>query len=184
MNLRGIIIGVGIFILAVFVAVYGISVFFPQPDYNAFCPEVRAAVIADTSGICENLGGKWTEYNFIKAPAKDEATGYCDLNYYCNLDYQKALEESNRMRFLVSIPVGIAVIVFGNAVFALETVGVGLMAGGAGTFVWGAGGYWSYASDVWRFVISLFGLVVLICFAYWFEKRIKKGFWQKVFLKK
>ena len=123
MNLRGIIIGVGIFILAVFVAVYGISVFFPQPDYNAFCPEVRAAVIADTSGICENLGGKWTEYNFIKAPAKDEATGYCDLNYYCNLDYQKALEESNRMRFLVSIPVGIAVIVFGNAVFALETVG-------------------------------------------------------------
>lgn len=180
MNLRGIVIGVAIFILTMFVAIYGISVFFPQPEYNEFCPEIRATVIADTMELCESLGGKWTAYNFIKAPKADEATGYCDLDYYCRQDYENASEENSKKRFFTSIPVGIVIIALGGIGFALESVGVGLMAGGAGTFVWGSGSYWSYASDIWRFFISLFGLIVLIFFAYWFEKKLKKGFWKKL----
>jgi hypothetical protein len=182
MNLRGIVIGVAIFILTLFVAIYGISVFFPQPEYNDFCPEARAAVVVEDAKICENMSGKWfpQEIKCITTPCPQ---GYCDIDYYCRQDYDDAVEENSKKRFFVSIPVGIAIIALGGVAFALESVGVGLMAGGAGTFVWGSGSYWSYASDVWRFFISLFGLIVLIIFAYWFEKRLKKGFFKRLFRK-
>ncbi|MBI5803580.1 hypothetical protein HY448_02750, partial [Candidatus Pacearchaeota archaeon] len=126
MKLRSIVIGVGIFILTLFVAIYGVSVLFPAPQYNAFCPEIRVAVIVDTAETCEAMEGKWTDYNFIKAPAKGEATGYCDLDYYCRQDYETTLEKSSKQRFLVSIPLGVALIVFGNLFFALETISVGM----------------------------------------------------------
>lgn len=182
--MRGIVIGVAIFILTIFVAVYGISVVFPQPQYNDFCPEVRATVIVDNIQTCESMDGKWTEYNFVKAPSEGDATGYCDLDYYCRQDFDTANEKNSKNRFLLSVPIGILIIILGSLVFKLDTVGVGLMAGGAGTFVWGAGSYWGYASDLWRFIISLLGLIFLIIFAYWFEKRKGKGLWKKIFKKK
>jgi len=182
MNLRAIVIGFGIFILTMFVAIYGVSVFFPQPEYNDFCAEFKTAEFIDTPERCAEVEGYWNSYD--SRPKPEDVEGYCDRDYYCRQDYEDALEENSKKRFFVSIPLGILIIVTGNVVFALETVGVGLMAGGAGTFVWGAGSYWSYASDVWRFLISLFGLIVLIWFAHWFEKRRKKGFLGRFFKKK
>lgn len=183
MRLRSIVIGVAIFILTVFVAVYGVSAVFPMPQYDQFCPPIKTSEYIDNHARCEQVGGFWVVDNYPRPVGGKNITGYCDVNYYCNLDYQNASKKISKERFLVSIPIGVAIIVFGNAVFALETVGVGLMAGGAGTFVWGAGSYWGYASDVWRFIISLIGLVVLIWFAYWFEKR-SKSFFQKIFKKR
>lgn len=173
MNLRGIVIGVAIFILTTFVAIYGISVVFPQPQYEDYCNPIKTAEVIDNAQRCIDVGGLWTPYD-SSVPRQDRYTGYCDRDYTCRMEYQNASEENSKKRFIASIPIGIAIIVFGNGVFALETVGVGLMAGGAGTFVWGAGSYWGYANDLWRFIISLFGLIVLIWFAYWFEKRNKK----------
>jgi len=187
MNLRAIVIGFGIFVLAMFVAIYGTSVFLPQPEFNDFCPGTKTAEFIDTPERCAEIGGYWAVDNYPRQAVNGEEKdipGYCDRDYYCRQDYEDAMEENNKNRFFVSIPLGIAIIVVGNVVFALETVGVALMAGGAGTFVWGAGGYWSYASDIWRFLISLFGLVVLIWFAYWFEKKNKNGFFKKIFSKK
>lgn len=184
MNLKNLIFGIAIFILTLFVTIYGTSVFLPQPEYTDFCPEVRAAVVVDNAQMCESMDGKWTDYNFVETPKPDTATGYCDLNYYCRQDYEKSLEENSKKRFLVSIPLGIIVLGLGALGFAIESVGIGLMAGGAGTFVWGSGSYWGYASDLWRFVISLVGLVILIGFVYWFEKRNKKKGFLKKFLGK
>jgi len=184
MNLRAIVIGFGIFILTMFVAIYGISVFLPQPEFNDFCAEFKTAEFIDTPDRCVEVGGYWVVDNYPRAVEGIGIEGYCDRDYYCRQDYDDALEENNKKRFFVSIPLGILIIVTGNVVFALETVGVGLMAGGAGTFVWGAGSYWSYASDVWRFIISLLGLIVLIWFAHWFEKRNKKSFLKDLFKKK
>ena len=55
--------------------------------------------------------------------------------------------------------------------FSLESVGAGLMGGGIGTLIYGAGGYWEYAEDWIRFLSSVIGLVVLIWFAYWWNKK-------------
>ena len=182
MNLRGVVIGVAIFILTLFVTIYGISVFLPQPVYNDYCPDVRTAEFITSPERCEEAGGYWSSYDY---PTPDETKGYCDRDYYCRQDWQNAMEENSKYRFFVSIPLGIVIIVFGSMAFAIEAVGVGLMVGGVGTFVWGSGSYWSYASDIWKFVISFIGLVALIWFAYWFEKRNKKkGFLGKLFGKK
>ncbi|HLA23555.1 MAG TPA: hypothetical protein VJZ93_03420 [Candidatus Nanoarchaeia archaeon] len=184
MNLKGIVIGIAIFILTTFVAVYGISVIFPQPEYNDFCSELKTAEYIDNPDRCVEVEGYWVVDNYPREVGGKNIEGYCDREYYCRQDYDNALEENSKKRFLTSIPVGIAIIVLGGVIFKLESVGVGLMAGGAGTFVWGAGGFWGYASDLWRFLISLMGLVVLIAFAYWFESKTKKGFFKKFFGKK
>ncbi len=193
MNLRAIIIGIGIFILTMFVAIYGISIFFPQPQYEDFCGVERfPKTVNGEDRVCPAVCVEMYEIqngscvlNSCGSGCGPDAVTTFDKLSQCEIAlsgkncwemHNEAMKENSMKRFLLAIPIGIALIVLGNALFAVETVGVGLMAGGAGTFIWGAGSYWGYASDVWRFIISLVGLVALIIFAYWFERRNRTFF--------
>ncbi len=173
MDIKNIVIGIAIIVLTIFVTFYGINTFYPRPDYEDFCGDVKTQEMINSLERCEEIGGKWSVYESVK-PIEAGAEGFCDRDYYCRQDLEDAREIRARNVFLIALPLGIAIIVFGAFVFGLEVVGAGLMGGGVGTIIYGAGAYWPYSENFIRFILSLIGLAVLIGFAYWFNKRMGK----------
>lgn len=172
---RNLVLGIAIFILTMFVGVYGINTFYGKaPNYNDYCPMVTP----QTQEECVKINGNWTNYNqqipAEKVPASvTSPTGYCDVYTYCSKQLENAEKPYYKGIFIIAIPLGIFIIAVGLLVFSLEAVGLGLMAGGIGLIVYGAGSYWRFADDVVKFVISLIGLVVVILMAYYFNQRLK-----------
>ena len=89
-------------------------------------------------------------------------------------DYDVANEKYSRNLFLIALPLGILIIVLGAMIFGLESVGAGLMGGGVGVILYGVGNYWRYSEDLLKFLLSLTGLVIVIYFSYWFNKKSQK----------
>jgi len=178
---RNIAIGLAIVILTIFVSVYGINTFYEKPEYENFCEDRIMGEIINTAERCEEIGGKWSfyEYEQPKPVIEDDSIiirdGYCDRDYACRQNYDEAMKTYSRNVFIIAIPLGIMILFLGAFVFSLDAVGVGLMLGGIGTLIYGAGGYWRYSENWLRFLISLTGLVALIWFAYWFNKRMEKN---------
>lgn len=176
MDIKNIVLGIVIMILGIFVVVYGINLIHERPEYEDFCAEFKTAQFIENEQQCQAVGGKWTpeEIRCVTTPCPQ---GYCDRDFTCREQYDEAREKYARTLFLITLPLGIALIVLGAMVFGLEAVGAGLMGGGAGTILWGVGEYWRYSADLMKFLLSLVGLVVVIGVAYWFNNRIgkKKG---------
>lgn len=169
--LRNLILGIGIFILTMFVVVYGISTLYPKPEYDDFCG--RDVYTITTEAECISNGGVWNSAEPVKTdiPVME---GRCQAPIKCYDDLDSALEKRSRSVFLIAIPLGILIIALGAFVFHLDSVGLGLMFGGIGTLIYGAGGYWRYSDNFFKFIISLIGLGILIFLAYWFNKRINQ----------
>ncbi len=170
MNIKDIVMGIAIIILTIFVTFYGINTFYPKPNYEDFCGDIKTQEIIDNLERCEEIGGKWSVYESVR-PIKDGAEGFCDRDYYCRQELDNAREIRSRNVFLIALPLGILIIALGAFLFSLESVGVGLMGGGVGTLVYGAGAYWPYSENWIRFIISLVGLIILIFLTYWFNNK-------------
>lgn len=171
MNIKNIVIGIAIMILTLFVVMYGINMFYSQPEYEDFCDTERVYNIMNNETACLDAGGKWTDYQEIqKNPEDITRTGYCNEDYYCREEYQEASERYYKNIFLITLPLGIIIILLGMFMFGLEAVGSGLMAGGVLSIIYGVGGYWRYSEDVLKFTLSLIGLIIVIFAAYKFNK--------------
>lgn len=173
MDIKNLVIGIAIFVLTMFVVVYGISTFYSSPEYSDFCDKNIIPVIVDDKENCEEIGGKWNVQD-IRCVTTPCPQGYCERDFTCRQDYDGAREDYSRTLFLIAIVMGLLLIVLGAFLFNLDFVGGGLMAGGVGTIIYGTMSYWQFAYDWFKFSISLVGLVILIGFAYWFNKRIGK----------
>jgi hypothetical protein len=174
MEIKNIIMGIAIIILTIFVTIYGISVFYPSPEYEDFCDEnIRSVKIIDTEKTCLDNGGKWTAQE-IKCVTEPCAQGYCDRDYVCRQNYEDARKTRAKTVFYISLPLGILILILGGFLFQLESVGAGLMGGGVGTIIYGAGGYWEYGDDIFRFIMSLLGLASVIFLTYWFNYKFGK----------
>ena len=184
-NLRNIIFGIAIFVLTIFVGIYGISTLYGEaPAYDKYCPNNLI-----NQSLCESNGGVWVNNSQVVADVSGPKTipvggGYCQYDYTpCQKSWDDAQEKYYKKVFLTALPLGILVIFLGAAVFGLESVGAGLMLGGVGIMIYGTGIYWRFTNDLMKFLISLVGLVVLIWFAYWFNKK-DKGFWKRFFMRR
>ena len=172
---RNLILGIAIFILTIFVGIYGINTFYGKaPQYDKYCPNV----IPQTPSECVKANGTWTNYNDQIPPEKvpmstTAPVGYCDVYTYCQKQLEAAEKPYYKGVFMIAIPLGIIIIALGLLIFNLEAVGLGLMSGGVAIIIYGAGSYWRFADDVVKFVLSLIGLVVVIILAYYFNKRLK-----------
>ncbi|MDP2628672.1 MAG: hypothetical protein Q8P15_02115 [Nanoarchaeota archaeon] len=172
MSLKNLVIGIAIIILTISVVVYGVSTFYEEPKYEDFCGDYRTQEIIETQERCEEIGGMWNSYGEIPKPVNGETIeGYCDRDYTCRQEYETANEKYSRNLFLITLPIGIAIIALGAIVFGLEAVGAGLMGGGVGTILWGVTGFWRFADDWLKFILSLVGLIVLIWLAYYFNRK-------------
>ena len=147
--IKNVAIGFGIFILTCFVAVYGMNTFIDQPHYDDFCEDLSPSAI--------EVG---------EDPKVRDNT--------CYDEYDVARENYSKWIFIVSIPVGLAIIALGTFVFSLSSVGVGIMLGGVYTLIYGTAHYWRYGADWMRFIVSLIGLVALVLIAYRFNNPRKK----------
>ena len=172
MNIKNTVLGIAIIVLTIFVTYYAINMFFPSVNYNDFCGNINYNMPINDNATCVAQGGVW---NYINGPKTDnQSNGYCDLTYYCNQQYETAAKARAEKVFFLALPLGIVIIAAGAFFFGLEAVGAGLMGGGVGTLIYGSGAYWPYTQNWLRFLLSLAGLVLLIWFAYFWNKKIKK----------
>ncbi|MDP3965999.1 MAG: hypothetical protein Q8Q04_00525 [archaeon] len=171
MNLKEIVLGIAILVLTIFVTTYGVNMIFSEPQYESICSPTLWEVEALNETSCFEMGGKWIDQNIecIKAPCPQ---GYCDKEFSCRGSYELQIERYHMNVFLVAVPLGVLLILFGAYFLNLEAVGVGIMAGGVGTVLRGVGSYWRYSEDWIRFLISLAGLLIIIYFGYKFRERI------------
>jgi hypothetical protein len=169
---RNLVLGIAIFILTIFVGIYGINTFYGKaPQYNDYCPNLQPQNPVD----CAAANGTWSNYtNEPGVPAAKYAgpSGSCDIYTYCQKQLENAEKPYYKGIFMIAIPLGIIIIALGLLIFHLEAVGLGLMAGGVGIIIYGAGSYWRFADDMVKFVLSLLGLVMVILLAYYFNKRL------------
>lgn len=165
---KNVVLGFAIFILTMFVAVYGINTFYEKPQYSDFCDELKTPKLIENEVQCVEIGGIWTGYSYDR---EIDIKGYCDRDFICREEFDNALETYSKNVFVIAVPLGILIIVLGTFIFHLTPVGIGLMFGGVGTLIYGAGGYWRYSENLFKFLISLVGLVVLIFLAYRFNKK-------------
>ena len=168
MNLRGIILGITIFVLTLFVTTYGTDMFYSKPLYKDFCKNAMKMQPVDEI-TCLNEGGKWQIYD---VPKIEDERGYCEMDFTCRKDYESTSEKYSLNIFLIALPLGILIVLAGAYFFSLDAVGVGLMAGGVGTILRGVSSFWRYSADWLRFLFSLIGLVIVIYFSYRFGEKL------------
>ncbi len=182
LNIKNIIFGLAIFILTMFVGIYGLSTLYGEsPEYGDYCPENLI-----NQSVCEDEGGVWVNNTQLvdtrgEIKAVPIGGGYCQYdNTPCQKDFENAEEKYFRKIFLTALPLGVLIILAGALILGLESVSAGLMLGGVGMIVYGTGTYWRFTDDWMKFLLSLAGLVILIAAAYWFNKK-EKGFWKRLF---
>ncbi|MFH1608158.1 MAG: hypothetical protein ABIA78_03415 [archaeon] len=170
MDIKSILFGIAILILTIFVVVYGVGTFYSAPEYEDFCGEFKTVQVIEDEAQCLDAGGKWNPQD-IRCVTTPCPQGFCDKDFSCREDYDFARESYYKTLFLITLPLGIALIVVGALVFGLEAVGAGLMGGGVATIIWGVGGYWQYSENLLKFILSLLGLIIIIGVSYWFSRR-------------
>lgn len=186
MNVKNLVLGIGIFIVYLLVLNYGIEAFYPAPDYGAYCtnsnyyypgqyptkPFPDSTVNCTISptpqqqDMCMREGGNLVadSYDTNGCPA----TFACD---FCNRDFNEAQKEYSQRVFFISLIVGILTLLAGYAILTLEPVGSSLMASGIGALVYGSMRNWQNLSTIWRFVLLLASLFLLIWIAWRINKR-------------
>ncbi len=191
MDFKNFVIGIAIMILTISVVVYGVHTFYPRPDYEDFCPDVKRPSPPDSENETEVCPAVCVEMWEIDPDNRTcvfnecgpgcgpngetsfETLKHCEVALSgedCWDVYEDEREKYSRNLFLIALPIGIAVVALGAIVFGLEAVGAGLMAGGVGIILWGVGGFWRFADDWLKFILSFVGLLVLIWLAYYFNK--------------
>jgi hypothetical protein len=149
MNVKNLVLGVGIFILYLLVLNYGFRVFIGAPDWDDFCSIDESRALAE--GVPEKA----------------------DVNKGCNDDYRAAREVYTGKIFLISLIVGIFTLIIGHFAVSVEPVGSALLASGIGAIVFGTLENWSFLDEVWRFVLLVLAFVLVVWFAY--RSNSKKG---------
>ena len=183
MNVKNLIIGIGIFIIYLLAVNYGIHAFYPEPKYEKFCsgeygrysikqdysyPSVNCTFSKELQkqvDFCYQDGGNPIfEYD---ENGCNVAVERCD---YCNKEYNESLAKYNKNYFLISLILGIITLLIGYFVLFVEPVGSSLMAAGVGAIFFGSVRNWQNLSDILRFVLLLVALILLV----WIGLRVNK----------
>jgi len=180
-DIKNIVLGFAIFLLTMFVGIYGMSTLFgDSPEYQDYCSEFKTAQVIESAEQCEAIGGQWNDDAYprpvrIGDGESVDVYGYCDRDYTCRMELEADQEKYHKKVFLVALPLGIIILAIGALVFGLESVGGGLMLGGVGIIIYGVGGFWRFTEDWMKFEMSLVGLVAVIWLTYYWNKRFHDG---------
>ena len=144
---RRIILGFGFAVLLPLLVHYGIEVFAPGPDTQAY----------------------WRERSRLQNRVK-EASGEEKTRLQRQLDaledqHDEQQKQSSRVHFYVGAPIGVLVTLLGSFI-RVQAIGGGLMLGGIFAFTGGCFWYWGDLSRIGRFLILLVAFVVLLWIGY------------------
>lgn len=181
MNVKKLVLGIGIFIVYLLMLNYGIEAFYSSPKYEDFCGSfyeyaypskdrvgdnscIFNKTLSEQINIC-NFNGGFVVYEY-------DETG-CPLSIkecnFCNKEFNESQKEYFKMVFVISIIVGIITLFFGFF-YSVEPVSSSFMASGIGAIFYGSSRNWENLSDIWRFLLLLSALILLI----WISLRLNR----------
>ncbi len=178
---KNIILSIAIAIVFMLLGVYGINLFYEEPQYQDFCQDKFARPVpmikegfpctpnsdfASREQQCYNQGNTAINYTY-------DSNG-CPTSFECSTcqkDFDNEMKKWEKTAFISAVIFGIIGIAVGAILFSLESVGAGLMGGGALLILGFSMRVWRNLGDIVRFVILLAALVVLIYLGYRLNKK-------------
>ncbi len=174
MNVKNLVLGIGIVIVFALALWQGIEAFYPSPQYDDFCI-TRAGlypekIYAPQETNCTfsrqlqeqvdecyaNQGQPVYEYNDNGCTT---ALKTCD---YCSKDFEEAEKSYSKIIFIISLIVGIITLLIGYMFLNVEPVGSALIGSGIWSIFYGSAWNWRNFSNIWRFLLLLLALIILI----------------------
>jgi hypothetical protein len=147
---------------------YALSLAYPQPDYNLFCPTSQVVTQPQTQNECTSKGGQWTDGASYMKPVpvgNTQPSGYCNLQYTCQKNLETAQKTYDRNIFIALVILGALSVLVGNFFKGNEVVSNGLALGGVLSFIIASMRYWSNADDLIRVIILAIALALLFWIA-------------------
>lgn len=176
MNVKNIILGIGIVVVFALVLWQGIETFYSTPQWEDYCNSVEVPQPIGAEGkvdvynnqtYCLEQGGEWKG-------------GYCDFYSECQAEYDNAMNKHSWWVFTISLVVAVIVILVGFSILSIEPIGSALIGSGIWAIFWGSVVNWRNFGEIWRFLILLLAFVVLIWVAWRLNSKKKKSwmFWK------
>ena len=169
-RIKDIILGISIAVIFAFFIGFGISAFYPAPEWNDFCGKINPNVLTDSCPTTQKTPEPIAERYPLESCWCNENTGEC---FKTNPEYLKCQEEFEDIKqgydrnvFIIAAIIGLITMIIGGFVLKHESVSPGLMGGGFLTLIYGVMRYWQYAGDRLRFIILGITLAMLIYLAY------------------
>ena len=163
-------IGVLIFIICLIGLMQGISIWFTEPDYTAYCSTplsekkstslgcIPSAEIALKEKSCDNIYGLFV-YEYDSSGCVID--GNCDS---CRIAYEREVDSYTQSVFIVCLIVGIVMLLAGLILFKIKPFGIALIGSGVVVEFYGVVKNWRNFDLAWK-GIFIFILIVLI--VYW-----------------
>lgn len=183
-KLQQIILGIGILVLLVAFILYGLEVFYKEPQWNDYCKEdimprpvySKFGNMMDTKENCETQQGKWTDQQRVCTKEELECPncpggkldcpqGYCNYYFYCQKDYDKASEKHSMYVLFVLSTLGVAIII-GGLFVTVPVISNSIMAGGVIIIIRGVVGAWNFLSKYLQWALLGVLLALLLWVAY------------------
>jgi hypothetical protein len=145
----------------------GLTIFLDEPEYGDFCDWEKMPITIDTIEVCESVGGKWTSQE-IKCVSEPCPQGFCDADFICREEYDKARDDFNQIRFYVFAIIGLLLLIGGLFIDDISFRSVGLASGGILIF---EGVVTNFDNKITVFVLLL---IILVVFGYLGRRVLKK----------
>jgi hypothetical protein len=169
---------IGIIIVLNLLFNYSISLFYKEPDYNAYFAQPQVVEPITNKEDCLKVGGQWyepdTRYdqnNMPIAPVavnvgtkQSPALGNCNADYTKQQEFNDAQKVYARNVFIVLVILGVASLIVG-AFMVNEIVSLGLSWGGSLSLIIASMRYWSTADNIIKVLILVVALGALIWLA-------------------
>ncbi|MFH1307595.1 MAG: hypothetical protein ABIH72_01975 [archaeon] len=139
-----------------------INTIYERPEWTDFCPESPPLYLDEQN--CTLAGGMWTGSAFTD-PSMPKSTGYCDINYKCQKEYESVDVVYREKVFIIAVITGLIVLIVG-IILGLQSVSLGLMGGGVITMFIGTIQYWDRLGKYLRLIILGVVLAILIWIGY------------------
>jgi hypothetical protein len=198
MNVKNLVLGIGIFIVFMFLLHNGIRAFYePAPMYEDFCNSSRYSypIVSKTlpseqacTFSAELREAEQSCYAQTGQPVYEYDEYGCQISIkecdFCQREYDNAKQEHNKVVFVIALIVGIIILLTGYSILYIEPVGSALMASGIGSIIYGTISNWENLGNLGRFLLLFLAFVLLIWIAYRLNTQRKSSFLQKLGLKK
>ena len=151
---------------------YTLSLIYPAPEYEDFCPQSQVVTVPDTQNECVAQGGQWTPVAKASLLRGELTTGvvlpegYCDTQFTCRQAFEDARDPYNKNVFIILVVLGALAVLVGNLLKGNEVISDGFALGGVLSFIIASMRYWSSADDLFRVIILAIALGLLIWIAW------------------
>src|SRR3989344_1106108 len=156
-NVKNIVLGIGIVVVFALVLWQGIEAFYPSPQYEAFCMSKNFPPTPIKPGILCNqtqtiLNQEQQCYSQAGSPIYNYDENGCQISVkecdMCNVELEKAQDEHAKKTFYIALIVGLIALIVGYSILTIEPVGSALIGSGIWSFFWGTVVNWRNLSSI------------------------------------